>query len=61
MEGAVCTVIVPLWHSLERNKNMADLISDTSATRCVTLIAVKFLKNENNNMSVVPDFFGLSI
>jgi len=53
----VCTAIVPLWHSLERNnKNMADLISDTSATRCVTLIEVTFLKNENNNMAVVPNF-----
>jgi len=38
------------------NKNMADLISDTSATRCVTFIEVTFLKNENNNMAVVPSF-----
>ena len=38
------------------NKNMADLIRDTSATRCVTFIEVTFLKNENNNMAVVPYF-----
>jgi hypothetical protein len=38
------------------NKNMADLIRDTSATRCVTFIEITFLKNKNSNMAVVPNF-----
>ena len=68
MNGAVS--VLPLFlHSIHWNdctasngKNLADLISeadlisDTSATRCVILLEVTFLKNENNNMAVVPIF-----
>jgi len=60
--GAVS--LLPLFlHSIHGNdctasngKNMTELISDTSATWCVTLLEVTFLKNENNNMAVVPNF-----
>jgi len=65
MDGALS--VLPLClHGIHgndcNNKNMANLIGDTSATRCVTFIEVTFLKKENNNIAVVPNFwsFGLT-